>query len=54
MGDLVNWEGMDESKIAPVEGQIQQLLRQHGRHGLAAALRAIWAQLDENDRMKGS
>lgn len=54
VGDLVNWEGMDESKIAPVEGQIQQLLRQHGRHGLAAALRAIWAQLDENDRIRES
>jgi hypothetical protein len=54
VGDLINWEGMDESKIVPVEGQIQQILTQHGRHGLAAALRAIWVQLDVNDRMKES
>ena len=54
VGDLVNWEGMDESKIVPVEGQIQQILTRHGRHGLAAALRAIWAQLDVKDRIKES
>jgi hypothetical protein len=54
VGDLINWEGMDESKIAPVEGQIQQILSQHGRHGLAAALRAIWAQLDANDKVRES
>jgi hypothetical protein len=52
VGDLINWEGMDESKIGPIEGQIQELLAEHGRHGLAAALRAIWTQLDVNDRVK--
>ena len=46
VGDLINWEGMDESKIGRVEGQIRRILAQHGRHGLAAALRAIWTQLD--------
>lgn len=54
VGDLINWEGMDESKISPVEGQIQKILTQHGRTGLAAALRAIWTQLDVNDRVKES
>lgn len=54
VGDLVNWEGMDEKKIAPVEGQIQQILSQHGRHGLAAALRAIWTQLDSKNRVRES
>lgn len=52
VGDLINWDGMDESKIGPVEGQIQEILAQHGRHGLAAALRAIWTQLDTS-RTKG-
>jgi hypothetical protein len=52
VGDLINWDGMDESKIGPVEGQIQQILSQHGRHGLAAALRAIWTQLDTSDKVK--
>jgi hypothetical protein len=52
VGDLINWEGMDESKIGPVEGQIQEILAAHGRHGLAAALRAIWNQLDTSDKVK--
>ena len=51
VGDLINWDGMDESKIGPVEGQIRQILKQHGRHGLAAALRAIWTQLDDKDKV---
>ena len=51
VGDLINWDGMDESKIGPVESQIQQILKQHGRHGLAAALRAIWTELDEKDKV---
>lgn len=54
VGDLINWEGMDESRIGPVQGQIQQILTQHGRHGMAAALRAIWAQLALNDRVEES
>jgi hypothetical protein len=52
VGDLINWERMDESKIGPVEGQIQQILTQHGRHGLAAAVRAIWTQLSALDEVK--
>ncbi|MCL4796588.1 MAG: hypothetical protein KJZ84_18635 [Bryobacteraceae bacterium] len=52
VGDLINWDGLDESRIGPVEGQIQQILLQHGRHGLAAALRAIWNQLDTSDKVK--
>ena len=54
VGDLVNWEGMDENRIRPVEGEIQQILSKHGRHGLAAALRAIWTQLHTNERPKES
>lgn len=52
VGDLINWDGMDESKIGPVQGQIQEILAEHGRHGLAAALRAIWTQLDTSDKVK--
>jgi hypothetical protein len=54
VGDLVNWEGMDENRIRPVEGEIQEILSKHGRHGLAAALRAIWAQLHANEQSKES
>jgi hypothetical protein len=52
VGDLVNWDGMDESRIGPVEGEIQQILAQHGRYGLAAAMRAIWTQLNAAEKPK--
>jgi len=54
VGDLINWEGMDENRIRPVEGEIQEILSKHGRHGLAAAMRAIWTQLDAEDKTKGT
>ncbi len=50
VGDLVNWDGMDESRILPVESEIAQILSKHGRHGLAAAMRAIWTQLDAAEK----
>jgi hypothetical protein len=53
VGDFVNWEGMDENRIRPVEDEIQQILLKYGRHGLAAALRAIWTQLHANEKSKG-
>ena len=52
VGDLVNWDGMDENRIRPIEGEIHQLLSKHGRHGLAAAMRAIWTQLDTDEKPK--
>jgi hypothetical protein len=54
VGDLVNWDGMDENRIRPVEGEINQILTKHGRHGLAAAMRAIWTQLDSDEKSKGT
>lgn len=50
VGDLVDWNGMDESRIRPVETEIEQILSKHGRHGLAAAMRAIWRQLDAEEK----
>jgi hypothetical protein len=50
VGDLINWEGMDENLIRPVEGKIQEILARHGRHGLAAATRAIWDQLNMGEK----
>jgi hypothetical protein len=51
VGDLVDWNGMDESLINPIEAQIQQILSKHGRHGLAAAMRAIWTELNEAEKL---
>jgi hypothetical protein len=50
VGDLVDWDGMEEVRIVPLEGEIHQLLSKHGRYGLAAALRAIWTQLETRDK----
>jgi hypothetical protein len=54
VGELINWEGMDESRIVDVQDQIKEILTRHGRHGLAAALRAIWTQLDTSAKFKES
>jgi hypothetical protein len=47
VGELVDWGGLDESKITPLQREFQAILSGHGRHGLAAALRALWTQLEE-------
>ena len=52
VGDLVNWAGMDENRIRPVEREISQILAEHGRLGLAAAMRAIWTQIDTEEKVK--
>ncbi|MFZ4766854.1 MAG: hypothetical protein ACOYMN_18030, partial [Roseimicrobium sp.] len=52
VGDLVDWNGMDESRIGSVETEIQQILSKHGRHGLAAAMRAIWTELNNVEKSK--
>jgi len=52
VGELVHWDGMDENRIHPVEAQFQHILSQHGRHGLAAAMRAIWTQLDTEEQSR--
>lgn len=54
VGDLVDWNGMDENRIWPVEREIQQILSAHGRHGMAAAMRAIWTQLETEKKPKES
>ncbi len=54
VGDLVDWNGMDESRIGPVETEIRQILSKHGRHGLAAAMRAIWVELNPDVKSRRS
>ncbi|MDY7577262.1 hypothetical protein RGU70_02820 [Herbaspirillum sp. RTI4] len=46
MGELINWDGMDDARIATAEIAIQNILTQHGRYGMAAAMRAIWDRLE--------
>ena len=49
VGDLINWDGIDEKRIQPIEDKIEQILASHGRDGLAAAMRAIWRQLESQN-----
>ena len=50
VGDLVNWDGLEENRIQPVEEEIGKILARHGQHGLAGAMRAIWARLETPDQ----
>lgn len=52
VGELVNWDGLEEARIKPVQDEIQKILMQHGSHGLAAALRAIWNRLDNESKFQ--
>lgn len=53
MGELINWDGMDDDRIKTAEMAIQGILSQHGRYGMAAAMRAIWQRLEsESNKMQ--
>lgn len=49
VSELVNWTGMDGKRIQSIEDEVRELLAAHGRHGLAAAIRAIWHQLESDN-----
>jgi hypothetical protein len=53
VGDLLHWDGLDENRIRPVEEEIRNIFARHGRDGLAAAMRAIWTEL-ESDKLHRS
>lgn len=52
VGELVNWDGLEEARIQPIQDEIHKILMHHGRHGLAAALRAIWNRLDNEPKFQ--
>jgi hypothetical protein len=52
VGDLVNWDGLEENRIRPIEEEVRTILARHGRHGLAGAMRAIWTRLEESNQRK--
>lgn len=53
MGDLINWDGMDSVRIKTAEMAIQDVLLKHGRYGMAAAMLAIWARLEDESKQAG-
>jgi hypothetical protein len=46
VGEMVDWNGMDENRLSTVERQFRIFLDENGRYGMAAALKAMWEQLD--------
>jgi hypothetical protein len=46
VGDLVDWEGLDEDLVNMVEIDFRKMLESYGRHGFAAAIRAVWKHLE--------
>lgn len=54
VSELINWDGMDDGRLKNAAAAITNILSEHGRYGLAAAMRAIWTQLeiDQKDLTK--
>jgi hypothetical protein len=46
LDDLINWDGLKEDSIHSIQAEISEILSRHGRRGLAAAVRALWAKLE--------
>jgi len=52
VGDLVDWNGLDESQLKEARSEIDSVLDQLGPHGLAAAMEALWHRLDKKQPFK--
>lgn len=50
VGDLINWDGLDEREVRQAEDEIRAVLNRHGRLGLAGAMRALLTQLGDTAR----
>jgi hypothetical protein len=52
VGDLVDWNGLDESQLKEARSEIDSVLDQLGPHGLAATMEALWHRLDKKQPYK--
>lgn len=46
LADLINWDGLKEDSIHSIQTEISGIIKQYGRRGLAAAVRALWRELE--------
>jgi hypothetical protein len=49
LDDLVNWDGIKEDSIHAIQAEISEIISRHGRRGLAAAVRALWTNLESTN-----
>ena len=52
VGDLVDWNGLDEVQLEEAQSLIDDLLDQLGSHGLAGMMKSLWYRLDDKNRLK--
>lgn len=52
VGDLVDWNGLDEPQLKKARSEIDNVLDRLGTHGLAAAMEALWHRLDKKQPSK--
>ena len=52
VGDLVDWNGLDEVQLEEAQSQIDDLIDQLGSHGLAGVMKSLWYRLDDKKRLK--
>ena len=51
VGDLVDWNGIDESRLDEARNEIDSVLDRLGPHGLAATMEALWHRFDKKSSL---
>ncbi len=52
VGDLVDWDGLDEAQLKEAQSRVDDLLNQLGLHGLAGVMKSLWHRFDDKNRLK--
>lgn len=52
VGDLVDWDGLDEAQLKEAQSRVDDLLDQLGSHGLAGVMKSLWYRFDDKNRLK--
>ena len=52
VGDLIDWDGLDEAQLKEAQSRVDDLLDQLGSHGLAGVMKSLWHRFDDKNRLK--
>jgi len=47
-GELLHWNAAEDATVKKIESQITELIQKHGRAGLGATAKALWAHLEKH------